>query len=44
MDLNLLVGDFNVHRDPMNEAMIKYLYSRDRDWVDHMMQLDQEYN
>jgi endonuclease/exonuclease/phosphatase family metal-dependent hydrolase len=42
-ELNLLVGDFNIHRDPMNEAMVKCLFVQDKDWVDHLMSLDQEY-
>ena len=43
-DLNLLCGDFNIHRQPMNEETIKYLYTRDKDWVDHLADMDREYH
>lgn len=43
-DLNLLCGDFNIHRQPMNEETIKYLYTRDKDWVDHLAYMDKEYH
>jgi hypothetical protein len=43
-DLTLLCGDFNIHRDPLNEEVIKFLYSRDAAWVDHLGELDREYH
>jgi hypothetical protein len=28
----------------MNEETIKFLYSRDKDWVNHLADMDNEYN
>jgi len=42
--LNLLCGDFNIHREPYGEEMIKFLFKLDKDWVDELSTLDREYN
>ena len=43
-DLTLLCGDFNLHRDEMNEETIKWLFATHKDWVNHLAYLDKEYH
>ena len=43
-DLTLLCGDFNTNRDPLNEHVLKFLFSINGGWVDHFTNLDNEYN
>lgn len=42
-DLTLLCGDFNLHREPMNEHTIKFM-EKDQEWKDHLAYMDKEYH